>query len=163
MDRVIQPSVAIMKNYYQHHVFRSVNFGSSQKVVAEEIIEDIEDEPPAKTSKLEVIAAKPEVKKKESWNKSIGVLSKRPLTNLVRSKKVDTGTSSKDIISLVTDDNQVTTSFNNNTTNATVISSKNQESSKSSPNVSTMVSNQEDTPVASGLSLLANYSGSDSE
>lgn len=132
-------------------------------MVAEEIIEDVEDEPPAKTSKLEVITSKTEAKKKESWNKSIGVLSKRPLANLVRSKKVDTATSSKNIQSLVTDDNLVTTNLSTNTTNATVVTSKNQESSNSSPNVSTVVSSKEDTPVASGLSLLANYSGSDSE
>lgn len=145
--------------YKYYLLFRSINFGTSQKVVAEEIIEDVEDEPPATTSKLEVITPKPEAKKKESWNKSIGVLSKRTLTNLVRSKKIDTVTSSKDVKSLLTDDSPVAPSFSSNTISGTIVSSKNQESLSSSPSVSS----KEDTPVASGLSLLANYSGSDSE
>lgn len=131
-------------------------------MVAEEIIEEVDDEPPAKTSKLEVITFKPEAKKKESWNKSIGVLTKRPLTNLVRSKKADTVTSSKDSKSLATDDNLVTR-LTSKTTSATVVSSNDQESSSSSSSVSTVVLSKKDTPAASGLSLLANYSGSDSE
>lgn len=131
-------------------------------MVAEEIIEDVEDEPPAKASKLEVITPKPEAKKNESWNKSIGALSKRPLANLVRSRKADTVTSSKDGKSLATDDNIVISS-SSKTTSATVVSSKRQESSNKSPNVSTVVLSKEDIPVTSGLSLLANYSGSDSE
>lgn len=132
-------------------------------MVAEEIIEDVEDEPPAKASKLEVITPKPEAKKNESWNKSIGALSKRPLANLVRSRKADNVTISKDVKSLATDNNIVTTSSSSNITNATVVSSKHQESSNNSPSVSTVVSSKEDIPVTSGLSLLANYSGSDSD
>ncbi|KAL0883792.1 hypothetical protein ABMA27_015884 [Loxostege sticticalis] len=131
---------------------KSIKFGgsSTNKVVAEEIIEEVQDdsEPPAKTSRIEVIPPKStEPKKKESWNRSIGVLTKKPaLSNLVRSKKAETATSSS-----TTDtskpqavaDNTVSTKTDNKT-----------DDTKSSDKV---------VPTASGLSLLASYSGSDSD
>lgn len=107
-----------------------------------------DSEPPAKTSRIEVIPPKStEPKKKESWNRSIGVLTKKPaLSNLVRSKKAETATSSS-----TTDtskpqavaDNTVSTKTDNKT-----------DDTKSSDKV---------VPTASGLSLLASYSGSDSD
>ncbi|KAF9809978.1 hypothetical protein SFRURICE_000288 [Spodoptera frugiperda] len=112
---------------------KSIKFNnpSAKKVIAEEIIEEVKDEddsgPPAKTSRIEIIPQRTSsVKKTESWNKSIGVLSKKSaLSNLVKSKKD-------------TDSNVSTTT------------------------VSTDVSSKVTTP-ASGLSLLADYSGSDSD
>ncbi|KAH9640632.1 hypothetical protein HF086_000576 [Spodoptera exigua] len=112
---------------------KSIKFNnpSVKKVIAEEIIEEVKDEedsgPPAKTSRIEIIPQRTSsLKKAESWNKSIGVLSKKSaLSNLVKSKK-DNG------------------------------------SSVSTTSVSTDVSSKVTTP-ASGLSLLADYSGSDSD
>lgn len=133
--------------------FRSIKFGgsSTSKVVAEEIIEEVHEdgEPPAKTSRIEILPPKStETKKKESWNKSIGVLSKKTaLNNLVRSKKADS---------------TVTTSSNEKpsrpeTATASVVST-------TTDNNETNVKNAENAaPVPTGLSLLANYSGSDSD
>uniref|UniRef100_A0A2A4J751 Uncharacterized protein n=1 Tax=Heliothis virescens TaxID=7102 RepID=A0A2A4J751_HELVI len=116
---------------------KSIKFNnpSLKKVIAEEIIEEVKDEdegPPAKSSRIEIIPQKT-VDKKQSWNKSIGVLSKKPaLSNLVRSKK-DTETSAKVSTSSVSTD----------------VASKSNSS--------------EVSPKPSGLSLLASYSGSDSD
>ncbi|XP_047523017.1 splicing factor YJU2 [Pieris napi] len=102
---------------------KSVKFTNTKpKVVAEEIIEDVE-EPAAKHIKMEDPPPKPQAKT-ESWNRSIGVISKKnPLANLVRSKKADASEAK-----------------------ATVSSSEKAPESK-----------------PSGLSLLADYSGSDSD
>ncbi|XP_063823862.1 splicing factor YJU2-like [Ostrinia nubilalis] len=122
---------------------KSIKFGSSSnKVVAEEIIEEVQEDngPPAKTSRIEVIApvvAKnkgTESKKNESWNRSIGVLSKKPgLGNLVR-KKPEAAASKPQ------EENTVST-----------IPAKTDDTKSS------------DKAAGSGLSLLANYSGSDSD
>ncbi|XP_045526956.1 splicing factor YJU2 [Pieris brassicae] len=102
---------------------RSVKFTNTKpKVVAEEIIEDVE-EPAAKHIKIEDPPPKPQGKT-ESWNRSIGVITKKnPLANLVRSKKADASEA-----------------------NSTASSSEKVPESK-----------------PSGLSLLADYSGSDSD
>ncbi|XP_053599612.1 splicing factor YJU2 [Plodia interpunctella] len=118
---------------------KSIKFNnpSTQKVVAEEIIEEVpdEDEPPAKSSKIEILPTKSSgAKKNESWNKSIGMLSKKPaLANLVRSKKKETESPTVP-----------------NTSNAQT-STENNNNSKT------------ETAKPLGLSLLANYSGSDSD
>lgn len=103
---------------------------SGQKIIAEEIIEEVshEDEPPMKLMKIE---PKPQkvTNKNQSWNKSIGVLTKSTaLSGLVKkTKKIDT---------------QTGTNKGENSNNP----EKSVEIEK--PN---------------GLSLLANYSGSDSD
>ncbi|XP_047989540.1 splicing factor YJU2 isoform X2 [Leguminivora glycinivorella] len=124
---------------------KSIKFGGTSKVVAEEIIEEIadSDEPPAKTSRIEVIPAKPVTKKNETWNRSIGVLSKKPaLANLVKSKK--------DVV-------PKTSSEGNKDNN-----DSNQTASKVSDAAVTSKASENITPP-SGLTLLANYSGSDSD
>ncbi|XP_073944787.1 splicing factor YJU2-like [Choristoneura fumiferana] len=136
---------------------KSIKFGgtSSQKVVAEEIIEEVEEdvEPPAKTSRIEVIPPKPDTKKNETWNRSIGVLSKKSaLANLVKSKKSEVS--------------------KNTVTNTCEVTSKGMDVSKSTVTSTPEVTNESvsakssETVVAapaSGLTLLANYSGSDSD
>uniref|UniRef100_S4NT84 Splicing factor YJU2 n=1 Tax=Pararge aegeria TaxID=116150 RepID=S4NT84_9NEOP len=113
---------------------KSVKFNNTtkHKIVSEEIIEDVQDdEPKAKSVKVETITAKPvepALKKNVTWNRSLGVISKKPaLANLVRTKKTEESSSSSAIV-------------------------------QKEENVS---GNSE--PAASGLSLLANYSGSDSD
>ncbi|XP_052751629.1 splicing factor YJU2 [Galleria mellonella] len=122
------------------------NNSSSNKVVAEEIIEDVDEgEPPAKTSKIEVIPPKKtELKKEATWNRSIGVLSKQPLTNLVRTKKTEAVSDGKSTVV-----NNIQT-----VTESEVASSKSESSGGTSAPMA---------PVPTGLSLLANYSGSDSD
>ncbi|KAI5641949.1 coiled-coil domain-containing protein 94 [Phthorimaea operculella] len=129
---------------------KSIKFGNSstQKVVAEEIIEDVEDEPPAKTSRIEVLPAPCEPKKTESWNKSIGV-KKPALANLVK-KKTDTSKASSQNISKTETSNVSTTSTTSNTkSDGNPAKSSDMDKAKA--------------PAATGLSLLAGYSGSDSE
>lgn len=123
-----------------------MKFGnSSKKVVAEEIIEDAleDDEPPAKTSRIEVIPPKTDTKK-ESWNRSIGVLRKTGLANLVKpqSKKSE---AEKDVPSKPP---QTTNTAGPAADNA----SEKSTSAKEVPKA-----------PATGLSLLAAYSGSDSD
>lgn len=106
-------------------------------MIAEEIIEEVKDEdsgPPAKSSRIEVIPHK-STDNKQSWNKSIGVISKKPaLANLVKSKKnTDTSSTNVSATSVSTD----------------VVTKNNDTPSK--------------VPSANGLSLLASYSGSDSD
>ncbi|XP_050362786.1 splicing factor YJU2 [Nymphalis io] len=119
---------------------KSVKFNNApkHKIVAEEIIEDVRDadEPKIKTPKVETLPTKiVETKKSETWNRSIGGLSKKPaLVNLVRTKKVEVKVENE------TKDSQ---DLKDNTSNS-----------------KTSVKN---IPSASGLSLLANYSGSDSD
>ncbi|CAG9090154.1 unnamed protein product [Plutella xylostella] len=117
---------------------------SASKIVAEEIVEEIDDDegPPAKTSKIDVAPSKSiPIKKDESWNKSIGVLSsKSSLANLVRTKsavKTAGSTHTQSSSTAVTSTDDVKTQ--NNDSNA---------GSEKKP---------------SGLSLLADYSGSDSD
>ena len=59
-------------------------------MIAEEIIEEVKDEdsgPPAKAPRIELMPQR-SINTKQSWNRSIGALAKkRPLANLVRSKK----------------------------------------------------------------------------
>lgn len=104
-------------------------------MIAEEIIEEVKDEdsePPSKAPRIELMPQR-SINTKQSWNRSIGVLSKkRPLANLVRSKK-DTENASTTIVS--TDDN---------------VASKSDSSKKTAP-------------TTDGLALLAGYSGSDSD
>ncbi|KAI8436120.1 hypothetical protein MSG28_004222 [Choristoneura fumiferana] len=142
---------------YEGMLQQSIKFGgtSSQKVVAEEIIEEVEEdvEPPAKTSRIEVIPPKPDTKKNETWNRSIGVLSKKSaLANLVKSKKSEVS--------------------KNTVTNTCEVTSKGMDVSKSTVTSTPEVTNESvsakssETVVAapaSGLTLLANYSGSDSD
>ncbi|XP_028028514.1 YJU2 splicing factor homolog [Bombyx mandarina] len=121
---------------------KSVKFNNcSKKVVAEEIIEDVidEDEPPSKCSRIESLTQKTSNKsdsiKKHSWNRSVGGLITKPaLANLVKSKKPESAETSK-----------VTTESLSKSNNAT---ESNTKSTKDKP--------------ASGLSLLAGYSSSDS-
>ncbi|XP_047545674.1 splicing factor YJU2 [Vanessa atalanta] len=119
---------------------KSVKFTNApkHKIVTEEIIEDVQDadEPKIKNPKVETLPPKiVETKKSESWNRSIGVLSKKPaLGNLVRTKKLEAKVEKETTESPDLQDN--------------------------SSNNKTSVKNE---PSASGLSLLANYSGSDSD
>lgn len=105
--------------------------------MTEEIIEEVHDndEPNAKSVKVEPELQKPPepaVKKNETWNRSIGVISKKPaLANLVRTKKSEECSSVK----------------------LEIVPKEENSSGNSSGNA----------PAASGLSLLANYSGSDSD
>lgn len=128
---------------------KSIKFaGSSSKVVAEEIIEDVgeADEPPTKSSRLEILPQKKlNNTKTESWNRSIGVLTKKPLVNLVKSKNSDV-------------------TQNKSTTEDTKIN-KSAESSGIDTKKENMheVKEQQSSPVATGLSSLVNYSGSDSD
>ncbi|CAG9791879.1 unnamed protein product [Diatraea saccharalis] len=127
---------------------KSIKFGSSStnKVVAEEIIEEVkeDDEPPSKITKNEITTKIPERKKKESWNRSIGVLTKKPLLNNLVKKKQESTLNT-------TDEKSVSKPQNNPEIVCTSIKNKSNESEK---NIK---------PGASGLSLLANYSGSDSD
>ncbi|CAG4940431.1 unnamed protein product [Colias eurytheme] len=118
---------------------KSVKFNnpSKHKVVSEEIIEDVDEdyEPIAKNIKTEDPPPKPVVAKKETWNKSIGVISKKtPLANLVRSKKPETSKSA---------------------------SEKDVQGSSNCSNSGNSKDSEQAKP--SGLSLLADYSGSDSD
>ncbi|CAK1551692.1 unnamed protein product [Leptosia nina] len=119
---------------------KSVKFNNplKHKVVAEEIIEEVkeETEPAAKNIKLEDPPPKLSAPKKtETWNKSIGVISKKnPLANLVRKKPETIEVKSEPKEPLAT-------------------------SSNTTDNIKEDV--KESKP--SGLSLLANYSGSDSD
>ncbi|XP_063380392.1 splicing factor YJU2 [Cydia fagiglandana] len=126
---------------------KSIKFGGTSKVVAEEIIEEVEDsdEPPAKTSRIEIIPAKTVAKKNESWNRSIGVLKKPALANLVKSKK--------DVAPKKSSEGTKDNSDSANTT----------EASKASDAAVASKASENTTPAASGLTLLANYSGSDSD
>ncbi|KAJ2950729.1 hypothetical protein O0L34_g8990 [Tuta absoluta] len=134
---------------------KSIKFGSSssQKVVAEEIIEDVDHEPPAKASRIEVLPAPSETKKTESWNKSIGV-KKPALANLVK-KKTDTTNTSK-----ASTQNNSKTETSNVSTNST---SANSKSLDANPTKSSDTDKVQAAPAATGLSLLAGYSGSDSD
>ncbi|XP_068627898.1 splicing factor YJU2 [Battus philenor] len=120
---------------------KSIKFSntSKHKVVTEEIIEEIkeEDEPAAKSLKVEIVPTKRnDVKKNESWNRSIGVIGKKPvLANLVK-KKTDSvsntaGSKEKSVCDTIKE---------------------------------TQVSSSNNVPTSGGgLSLLASYSGSDSD
>ncbi|XP_045763825.1 splicing factor YJU2 [Maniola jurtina] len=123
---------------------KSVKFNNTtkHKIVTEEIIEDVKDdeEPKVKHIKIETVTAEkpvePTSKKNESWNRSIGVISKKPaLANLVRTKKAEESCSEK----------------------VQKMAEKVQKETNASGQSSESVS------VPSGLSLLANYSGSDSD
>ncbi|RVE48400.1 hypothetical protein evm_006961 [Chilo suppressalis] len=133
---------------------KSIKFGSTStnKVVTEEIIEEVQevDEPPAKTPRIEVIPPKAaEQRKAETWNKSIGVLSKKPLlNNLVKKKQEST--------SNVADDKSVSNPQRITDNISTPVENKNVRKDEQSESKSY-------TTAASGLSLLANYSGSDSD
>lgn len=134
--------------------------------MAEEIIEDVPDEgePAAKTSRIEVI--QPKVKKDESWNRSIGVLTKKnAMTNLVKSKRTDAkDMTSKPIqSSAVVDKPPQVPSFE--TTKNHQNRGDNKQSSQS---IGVLLKTQNDSSLSgvtkpSGLSLLASYSGSDSD
>lgn len=154
-----------MRNFYSSS--RSVNFGNtSKKVVAEEIIEDLpdEEEPSAKTSKIEVIA--PKAKKDESWNRSIGVLSKKnAMTNLVKAKKTK-DIPSKPLQSSEVVDKPLTVSSVDVTTKTHLSTAKNILSSETiggNSKTQNYSSTSESVIIPSGLTLLANYSGSDSD
>lgn len=136
-------------------VFRSVKFNkpSTHKIVAEEIVEDVKDdgEPPAKTSRVDVIPPKStETNRKETWNKSIGIISKKPaLSNLVKSKSSVQGNGPSNLMTVSAQ------TYTASSATSTVVSSTDKP-------VSTQAS---DNPAGSSLSLLANYSdsGSDSD
>ncbi|KAM3968306.1 splicing factor YJU2 [Aphomia sociella] len=120
------------------------NKSTANKIVAEEIIEDVdEEEPPAKCSKIDIIPPKnTEVKKKESWDRSIGVLSKKPaLANLVRKKTESVNDTKSTVIS-----------------DSTAVAKDEAMSTKAENSC-----NEKSSPAPTGLALLANYSGSDSD
>ncbi|CAG5009641.1 unnamed protein product [Parnassius apollo] len=124
------------------------NHATKHKVVAEEIIEDVndEDEPIVKSVKIETVPAKSsEAKKNESWNRSIGVIAKKPLlANLVKKKTEPLPKSSDDVKDKQTD--------------------KPIEIPKTSTNNVENTSNVNSSVISGGgLSLLANYSGSESD
>ncbi|XP_026746908.1 YJU2 splicing factor homolog [Trichoplusia ni] len=123
-----------------------------KKVVAEEIIEEVKDEdsePPAKSSRIEILPPKV-TQNNQSWNKSIGGLRKPALASLVKSKKsVDT----KEVSST-----SVSTSIASRSNDASI---GNDASKGSDTNKTNDVSKV--APSATGLSLLASYSGSDSD
>lgn len=148
--------------------------------MAEEIIEDVPDEgePLAKTSRIEVIP--PKTKKDESWNRSIGVLSKKsPLANLVKSKKTDTSKPSLNIAvqnSQSSNDSKPSLSVTSDVKkpeNSVIIPKLSSESigvvKNSFQSIGVVLTKQNESPsaakpeVASGLTLLANYSDSDSD
>lgn len=124
------------------------NNTSKHKLVAEEIIEEVQDErePAVKNIKVEMPPKKvgSDVKKNEAWNKSIGVMTKKPLVNLVK-KITDTIVKGPDDdrgdVSGEKADRQIETP------------STEQSSGESKATVNS----------SGGLSLLANYSGSDSD
>lgn len=135
---------------------------STQRIIAEEIVEEIDeinDEPPTKTLKLDNPQTKSTIKKNESWNKSIGALRKPALNSLVKAKRPDAGSLVKlkstvvtektsDKINLSTDDKKSVPSVTSCTATVSSVVSEEAGSSK---------------PAASGLSLLAGYPGSDSD
>ncbi|CAG9563575.1 unnamed protein product [Danaus chrysippus] len=106
---------------------KSVKFNSSlkHKIVTEEIIEECEEDGPrTKNIKIDEPSARvTDHKKNEAWKRSLGV-TRKPLTNLVKTKRAD-GTSS----------------------DRTLTDKKDKEPSAK----------------ATGLALLASYSGSDSD
>ncbi|XP_072941903.1 splicing factor YJU2 [Epargyreus clarus] len=131
---------------------KSIKFSgtSKTKVVSEEIIEDVDEEgePVAKVAKKDNIPSKPvQTKNKESWNKSIGIISKKnPLVNLVKSKKAP-----ETVVKSSSQESNSQTSKNEKST-----------SSKDTKPITAVPDKSGSTVPTSGLSLLANYSGSDS-
>ncbi|XP_052738043.1 splicing factor YJU2 [Bicyclus anynana] len=122
---------------------KSVKFNNTtkHKIVTEEIIEEVQDdEPKAKNIKIEsdTKPIEPVSKKKnETWNRSLGVISKKPaLANLVRKK---------------TEETKVGVEENGG------------ESVKVQKQENVCGNSSASVPTASGLSLLAGYSGSDSD
>lgn len=120
--------------------------------MVEEVIEEVtnDGEPPAKTSKIQVLPQKTTETKKESWNRSIGVMAKKStLVNLVKNKKVDS----------------IKTDVNNQKFKIKEESPVNNEDTTETKTKDTCVNNETGKTklVTSGLSLLANYSGSDSD
>ncbi|KPJ20375.1 Coiled-coil domain-containing protein 94 [Papilio machaon] len=122
---------------------KSVKFNNpnKHKVVAEEIIEEVldEGEPATKSIKKEIQPTKSnDMKKNESWNRSIGVIARKPLVNLVKKK------SSEPVTKIIDKEKNIS------------------ETDKKIPETKSS-----DVPsVASGsggLNLLAGYSGSDSD
>lgn len=99
----------------------------------------------------------PKVKKDESWNRSIGGLSKKnALTNLVKSKKT------KDIPSKAVQSSEVSVEAATKTPQSSVGSTPSQS-------IGVVLKSQNDSSTSesvlkpSGLTLLASYSGSDSD
>lgn len=98
----------------------------------------------------------PKVKKDESWNRSIGGLSKKnALTNLVKSKKT------KDIPSKAVQSSEVSVEAATKTPQSSVGSTP--------QSIGVVLKSQNDSSTSesvlkpSGLTLLASYSGSDSD
>lgn len=118
---------------------------SGQRIIAEEIVEEVvdEDQPPVKISRVET--TKSSNNRNESWNRSIGVMSKKSsLSNLVKNNKKSNDSSDKP----------------HDTVNAVVVTDNVVEPSKGS-NISN--DSIDKKPAVSALSLLADYSGTDSE
>ncbi|CAH2063444.1 unnamed protein product, partial [Iphiclides podalirius] len=131
---------------------KSVKFNntSKHKVVAEEIIEEVQDDcgPAAKSVKVEVPPKKPggDVKKSETWNRSIGVMAnKSTLANLVK-KKTESVLDSVDNREKVSNEK-----------------AEQRTSDISSAEVQSSGESIQTVNASGGLSLLANYSGSDSD
>lgn len=108
--------------------FRSIKFNSGlkHKIVSEEIVEELEEDGP-KTKNIKIDEPSSRVtdhKKNEAWKRSLGV-TRKPLSNLVKTKRMD-GASSD-----------------------TTQTAKKEE--------------KESSAKATGLALLASYSGSDSD
>lgn len=94
-----------------------------------------------KTSRIEILPQSKQDKKiTESWNRSIGVMSRKPLMNLVK-RKSNVTQIKVDAVKTID-----TKSVNTNTP----------EKEKSDVK-------EKEVSVATGLSLLADYSGSDSD
>ncbi|XP_013175209.1 PREDICTED: coiled-coil domain-containing protein 94 isoform X2 [Papilio xuthus] len=120
---------------------KSVKFNnpSKHKVVAEEIIEEVLDdgEPATKNIKKDIPPTKSnDTKKNESWNRSIGVTARKPLVNLVKKK------SSEPIPKNIDKEKDITDKKIPETKSSVV------------PSVAS---------GSGGLTLLAGYSGSDSD
>lgn len=145
-------------------IYRSIKFSNpASKRVVEEIIEDVEEDPgpPSKSSRIEVLPQKStEVKKQESWNRSIGVLSKKSgLANLVKSKKDSDPKSTNEVASSVAS-NCVDSKSGSSVSSKTVDSTSDVKGSVPNKIVD---STNEAKSSGTGLSLLAGYSGSDSD
>lgn len=112
-------------------------------------MKDEDSEPPAKSSRIEIVPPKV-TQNNQSWNKSIGGLRKPALASLVKSKKtVDT----KEVSST-----SVSTSIASRSNDASIGNDSSKGSDTNKTNDASKVA-----PSATGLSLLASYSGSDSD
>ncbi|KAG6453821.1 splicing factor YJU2-like [Manduca sexta] len=146
MLKQYQPETAVERKAREEkeddEFIKSVKFAnsSSNRVIVEETVEDVtEDEgPPVKVPKIEMMPQR-SINTKKDWNRSIGVLSKKTaLSNLVK-KKESTQTSE------------------------TKTDSKPEKDVRQVDNRSSETESERVKSAATGLALLAGYSGSDSD